>query len=808
VPAVRESTEFVHTILQGYLESVQPLRNVTRGNIVIIDEPREKLLRCPAGFINKGFFDCHVCAAGTYKSSEFDCTLCESDKYAPLGTDGSCIDCPDDAYTPRTGAANVSDCFCRGTFYGDPGAGIECLPCPVGGDCQGSIFVGVAAGYFRSDIDSLSFRPCWPEEACTHGPSANQTRCAFGYEGENCGSCIDKFYRSSGKCRQCQRVHGAVVTFGFLIVLVAVVAFFVMSSFRRSPEGLRRRSLVALVVAALQDLSLLPSYLPGTWPPGLSPLFSFAGFFNLNVDVLGIECSGFGIVQLYVFKMSVPIFFGLVLGVVVFPLHLLWMRRNRISVPVREVCDYYIAALLLFCTFGYTYIGSTILDMVDCVRMDDGTAFLLSAPSVECYNEDFWRRLPLVLIAIAVYIFGIPILLGVIIFRHRFNFSSPMVSRRYGMLVDVYRPGYAMFSIVTLVYKFLFVFVKVILPAASIYRPVIGLMLAVAHALTKFRTRPMADAFVRRWDMFHFSVAGALMYGIFLYERPLTDSETIMLASFVVMCTIPVFFGLVVLLGLYALPILRLVYRNLCPVPAQGPGGGNDDGDGNGKVAATATTGRAAGGGAAVPDAHDDADAARVSVFFTPVAKTIPREGDVSERARVDHDLFYVEVDQRLENETIEKQRGRTLRVAIGSRKLGKNADGPGASIDMAVIGDDQVGEAVDRKAGEAVDRKAGEAVDRKVGEADGGVVARTGGERPAAAAIAAAAGPSSSSSSSPSAARVASAQPPPPPPPLEEDGNSPEIAPVVSNVANHVQAPTGAESDSVMPTLVPIDEE
>jgi hypothetical protein len=655
------------------------LTSALSGRLRVLSAWRVLQVLCPKGYVNvstgadnptgesgndndpmRFFYSCRGCPAGLYRSGPRDCTVCSAGTYSSMGTDAQCERCPQHATTLNPAATGRDACRCETGYYGNASLPVTvggedqvCKPCPRGGFCPGgTLLPHVAGGFFRSPHNELLFRACLPASSCLGG--VTQTECDVDYSGENCGLCDAGAYRSAGACTTCPGVHGGVVSFVIGAAMVAIVSFFVLSSFGRSQEGRRRRALAGLVVGALQDLALLPSYLPGTWPSGLSPLFVVSGVFNLSFDVVGVECYGIRFEQIYLLKMFIPIAFAATL-VVIFLLHALYLARYKVRQgslgvrDMREIFDYYIAAFILFLSFSYTFLSSSILDMVDCVRHDDGTAYLLQSPSQPCFVSSYWAQLPAVVAAIVIYVVGIPLLLSAILFRHRHNFANNQVAVRYQLIVDVYRPHRQGVAILTLVYKFSFVFVKIVLSSSTVIRPVAGLFLAGGFAMYKFRTRPMRDALVRRWDVMHIGVAAALVFGLTLYDKPLTFTERVVLGVAVLFATLPMLVGLVLVIGLYALPILRRVQRCLgCSFDSE------EDVPAESKELPSADRiGR---------DLDADAIAASpLPMFFTPKGNFADLAGDDN------HGALHVEVDEKIKEPWGSRYTSNAIRISRNS---------------------------------------------------------------------------------------------------------------------------------------------
>ena len=501
---------------------------------------------------------CAACQPGTYRNATAGdaCQLCGFGEFAETPASESCSACPfKHSDTREQGAASLAVCSCHVGYFGNA-TRADCDACPRGGKCDtGDDQVAPLPGYFRSPEDPLVFRRCIPARSCV--PVGQRNGCAEGFTGENCGACVENHFRSRGACVSCSTAHVVLATVGLGVVIVAFAFTFVLGSFDRSYAGLRRRGIVVLVLGALQDLGIVDGYLPDAMPSTFRALVTFAGLYNINLDINGIQCANasFGTLDVFFVTMALPAVFLAVLALIGIG-HALVIRfrvRPRLfrALSVGELVDHYMASFLLLLFFAYTGLLEAILGRLDCVEYADGRWFFFHEPDLLCDTDTYWDALPAVVLFAILYGIGIPLALGLLIYRHRYNLTDLRVQRRYGLLLDSFRPRFFWFPAAILVHKCIFVTAKLVLPVSSLFRPLFGCVFVLAFALVKQRLRPMADPLVRRLDVFHFLVAACMVLGTVVSDTPVTAGEERAVGVLVVLLAVPIFAAVGVIVALY-----------------------------------------------------------------------------------------------------------------------------------------------------------------------------------------------------------------------------------------------------------------
>jgi ABC-type multidrug transport system fused ATPase/permease subunit len=100
----------------------------------------------------------------------------------------------------------------------------------------------------------------------------------------------------------------------------------------------------------------------------------------------------------------------------------------------------------------YPSVSSVILSFFVCQEID-GTYYLQGSFTTLCFDARWWTYLPLVLLLIALFSFGIPALYFYKLYRYRLRMQDPSVVLQLGFLYHAYTPACKYYEIFDLMYK-------------------------------------------------------------------------------------------------------------------------------------------------------------------------------------------------------------------------------------------------------------------------------------------------------------------------------------------------------------------
>jgi hypothetical protein len=243
---------------------------------------------CSSGYYspNQGSTSCLTCNSGSFSGSNAkECEWCPVGKYSSFLSERSdCIGCGIGATTLEKGSFSSASCICMPGYYGQPYDEIECTKCAESSfvKCErNSSFPALSEGYYRYRLNPNTALECIPSSACLPTSSDDfETKCAEGYTGSICSSCIPlEFYKIGIRCAACPSLVSKVLSF---IAVVAALLFLLYQLLR-----VRQFSSffdLKVFIFWIQILALYPQ-LSNSWPSSLAKFFQALSFANLDVEI-------------------------------------------------------------------------------------------------------------------------------------------------------------------------------------------------------------------------------------------------------------------------------------------------------------------------------------------------------------------------------------------------------------------------------------------------------------------------------------------------------------------------------------------
>ena len=331
-------------------------------------------VKCPSGwFGNKPPTSfCQQCVSGkSSSSSATDCETCAKGKYSPSA--GSvCLDCQKGFFQPQDQIASVecmgcpfgytqvetgqsfcndlgykkaSDCT-KNQYLNDTDAiNANCVDCPIGASCEGSINAsGILPlfGWSRCPNHPLNFTECAYSPACLGAPNpvlqnkfVNQTgvdlalvvhsteSCAHDLGHQNpsrsnlrCSTCRLGYVRviETGECKKCGG-NGAETALIVVAVVVVVVIFVVMIALKMRSSGSKKAEHSTIKRTLLTHLQMITIVMSLTvpWPEAVRAVLKFvSGLTSVSAQSSSLHCranNGKGIYYgILLFSVLLPIF--------------------------------------------------------------------------------------------------------------------------------------------------------------------------------------------------------------------------------------------------------------------------------------------------------------------------------------------------------------------------------------------------------------------------------------------------------------------------------------------------------------------
>jgi hypothetical protein len=104
----------------------------------------------------------------------------------------------------------------------------------------------------------------------------------------------------------------------------------------------------------------------------------------------------------------------------------------------------------------YITVISTSFTAFRCFPQDDGSFSLISNPSLDCYDSQWFAHISVIVLSICIICFA-PILLFSVLYYNRNRRHSNHFQWRFGYLATLYKPRFYYWEVVSLLFKTIFV---------------------------------------------------------------------------------------------------------------------------------------------------------------------------------------------------------------------------------------------------------------------------------------------------------------------------------------------------------------
>jgi hypothetical protein len=360
-------------------------------------------------------------------------------------------------------------------------------------------------------------------------------RCSQGTMGDQCGVCVDGYYKMNNRCDKCPDNTWLLVLIAFGVVLCGGLAFYLFEKYNVN----------VAICNIFIDFAQVIAIFVGTnvpWPEDLRQLFTYLSVLNFNlVELLGIECS----VEisyankLYMYQTA-PV---LVLGGSVFLFAFLRMlaylpfrgsRFERFVEKTHYAADNVIGGYLIFFNLFYLSLCRSALDVFNCEENipSDGFTYMVSTHD-RCYKEggEHMKLLPVALVSVAVYCIGFPICLSIVLHANRVGIEKDMEMRataqhykrrkapsypmsiRFGRFYKYFRPSCRQWNVVIMFRKFFIASTALLFRSNPTFQLSIALMGMFGVFVVQMVKRP------------YWSVEEQDAFAKELYEREKTEAQ-------------------------------------------------------------------------------------------------------------------------------------------------------------------------------------------------------------------------------------------------------------------------------------------
>ena len=340
--------------------------------------------------------------------------------------------------------------------------GIQCKPCPEGGDCRGGSDISSLEGWWRSnDLSEYIFQCPMGAEACKATNSTGNVACEDAYEGPVCALCKEGFRKLGGKCLKCQ---SKPITDAIPVIGILALIGFITYIFKKPLQEAAGTVLATCVIYVFQTLGLLYSY-DVKWPSPMKRTLGILDVTNLNLDALAPGCSNASntFYVSYIGALTVPPII-LMLTFVAFNTAGVIRKMNRNTFLGLNINDEKLIEFQGKCkrncvwmlVLTYAGVTKTVLQLFNSRTLDVGT-FLRVDYKIEAEGATFNAYRSSAYLAMIIYPFGLPLFLAWKLLKRRPTgklSESDSLRSTYGFMYKSNRPGCEGWELVLLATKF------------------------------------------------------------------------------------------------------------------------------------------------------------------------------------------------------------------------------------------------------------------------------------------------------------------------------------------------------------------
>jgi hypothetical protein len=142
-----------------------------------------------------------------------------------------------------------------------------------------------------------------------------------------------------------------------------------------------------------------------------------------------------------------------------------WLKARRKVRSQEEVRAWVTRTIVILLSLTYTYVVVTLAQPFGCHKNQSGKYVLYSAPSLNCYDQLWYKNLGTMVFFIIIYVLLIPGSLIYFFHKHKHNVSSTWFQSRFGAITVHFRDELFYWEVFALFKKMLFSLVSNVIAA-------------------------------------------------------------------------------------------------------------------------------------------------------------------------------------------------------------------------------------------------------------------------------------------------------------------------------------------------------
>jgi len=300
-----------------------------------------------------------------------------------------------------------------------------------------------------------------------------------------------------------------------------------------------RSGALAICVDWAQTTAIFSSF-PLLWPKTLDAVEYLLSLVLFETDFFAPECS---VKVDYWEKWALNLMLPFMVTVLFVLMYTIARTKYKYSGGWSEnhasaVTNAYINAFLMFLSVIHPFLTKTALEVFRCREYADGRSYLDAKPSLMCYSDEWYSRMPFAVLSFLLYGCGIPVLFFTVLYVNRTQLDTRHIKRRYGSIFLIYKKDCWYWETWMKVKK-LFVMLSLnIFPEETTYQAIlalivleIGIHLNGKHQPFRFSDNNKVQRMASVNSLFF------LFSGLMFYSEKLDEWGTTLLATTVITMT-------------------------------------------------------------------------------------------------------------------------------------------------------------------------------------------------------------------------------------------------------------------------------
>ena len=411
-----------------------------------------------------------------------------------------------------------------GTFSLDPAK--PCVSCPSHVTCYGNYTMVPDPGYWRPDPTLNLVFQCPNPDACLGSPASLLKPsligiCAEGYSGNLCCSCAKTFSREGKNiCGKCPSVTSNVIVSTLVLIAALILGSFIIIIAIRGAT--RPRSEIAIHLKIFMNylqMVVVAASLNINWP-------DFVSLFLNGQDTAGSVAEQFFSFDCIVQEITAKsVYYTKIQAQALIPAGLLvlaacvWAAISICS-KVSNILHKVVASLVMILFILHPSLTKSMFSLYSCKELRPGELWLVADFDLRCWSSDHVKNILMVSVpSIGIWIFGLPIVCLLNLYRLRRGLLDPFTQLKFSFLYKGYHLKWYFWEFVILYRKVALVCAAVFLSTVSIMVQALSVLAVLLIALFfQLQVQPFNLPVFNRLELKSILVSSVTIYSGLFYQ--------------------------------------------------------------------------------------------------------------------------------------------------------------------------------------------------------------------------------------------------------------------------------------------------